>query len=165
MLKSILLLAFLSAYQFALGQQQAQRDRILGPVHRLFQAMEASDSALLTSAFHKQVILATIVLDDELKVKKLSFENNLEAFKKAVASEKIDPYREPIYDIKIQQEGAFAQVWASYAFYIGKNFHHCGVDTFQLIEIGQDWKIFYLADTRQVKGCKVPPSVRRKYEQ
>lgn len=165
MLKTILLTAFLFIRLLAVSQEPSDRDGILEPVHKVFRAMEAGDSALLGSAFHKQVTLATIALDNDLRVKKLSFEYDLSNFKKAVASEKNEAYREPIYNIKIQQEGDFAQVWASYAFYIGKNFHHCGIDTFQLIQIAQEWKIFYLADTRQTTGCKVPASVRKKHEE
>jgi len=51
-------------------------------------------------------------------------------------------------------DGNLAQVWASYAFYRGNTFNHCGVDALHLfkVEDGQ-WHIFHLGDTRCTKGC------------
>ena len=164
MLRQVLLSSFLLIHFIVAGQTRQEKTQIMEPVNILFRAMEAGDSALLGTAFYKQVSLITVSLDQDLTFKNLSFENDLHAFKKAIASEKKEPYREPIYNVKIQNEGSFAQVWAKYSFYIGKNFHHCGNDTFQLIKTDQGWKIFHLADTRQQKGCIVPKSVRNQYE-
>lgn len=147
-----------------LAQQTKRHAEIMRPIETLFQAMEAGDSALLGSVFHKNVSLATIALDASLELKSLVFEDELSSFKKAVAAVKKEPYREPIYDIDIQRDGVFAQVWARYSFYIGSAFHHCGIDVFQLVKTDAGWKIFSLTDTRQVNGCVVPESVRRKYE-
>jgi hypothetical protein len=146
------------------GQGKLQRAEIMKPVETLFRAMELGDSSLLSEAFYSQARLATVSLTGDLQFKALTFENSTELFKKAIAGEKKEPYHEPVYDVKIQSEGIFAQVWARYAFYIGNNFHHCGIDTFQLIKTEGVWKIFYLADTRQVKGCKVAASIRKKFE-
>lgn len=146
------------------AQQSKKNTEIMKPIETLFEAMEAGDSALLGSTFYKNVSLATIVLDGSLGLKNLLFEDDLSGFKKAVVAVKNEPYREPIYEIEIQREGIFAQVWAKYSFYIGSTFHHCGIDAFQLVNTEAGWKIFSLTDTRQVNGCIVPDWVRRKYE-
>ncbi|MFZ9503155.1 MAG: nuclear transport factor 2 family protein [Cyclobacteriaceae bacterium] len=147
-----------------LAQQSKKHAEVMKPIETVFKAMEIGDSALLGSAFYKKVALSTIVLDGSLELKNLLFENDLSGFKKAVAAVKKEPYREPIYEIEIQREGIFAQVWAKYSFYIGPNFHHCGIDAFQLVSTEAGWKIFSLTDTRQVNGCVIPDWVRRKYE-
>lgn len=143
--------------------QTTDREALLEPVNRMFRAMEAGDSALLRTAFYHDVHLTTLIADPAGEVTGLSRETGLDGFLRAVAAPKTHPYREPIYNIRVQQEGGFAQVWADYAFYIGTDFHHCGVDTFQLIRTTGGWKIFYLADTRQKTGCKVPSKIARAY--
>jgi hypothetical protein len=69
-------------------------------------------------------------------------------------------WSELIWSPKIEVDGNFAQVWAPYAFYVDKTFHHCGVDAFHLFKnAAGEWKIFQLSDTRQKEGCNVPKKV------
>ena len=53
-------------------------------------------------------------------------------------------------------DGNLAQVWTKYAFFLGEDFDHCGVDAFQLFNDGDGWKIFQLVDTRHREGCELP---------
>jgi hypothetical protein len=123
--------------------------------------MEKGDSALLRTAFHSDVTLIT-VLEKEGKFT-LRKETSLKGFATSIGTPHNEVYNEPIWDIKTEQDGNFAQVWAKYAFYLGNKFSHCGVDTFQLIKTETGWKIFYLADTRQRVGCQVPEEIAKKY--
>jgi len=145
------------------SQDLNERAQILKPIETLFRAMELGDSSMLGTAFYSKASLATVILNEGLQFQGINFEQGLDGFKRAVSNPKPKPFREPIYDIQIQSEGPFAQVWARYAFYIGESFHHCGIDTFQLIRTNEGWKIFHLADTRQQKGCRVPKSVQKVY--
>lgn len=145
------------------GQRNTNQTAILAPIHTLFRAMELGDSAMLGTAFYKEVTLKTLKLDDGTSLSGLTTENDLSAFKNAIASAGNNTFREPIYSVRINSEGSFAQVWARYSFYLNDIFHHCGIDTFQLLKTSAGWKIFYLADTRQVSGCVVPASIRKKF--
>ena len=136
-------------------------EAIQTPIKNLFLAMEKGDRALLRTAFHSDVILIT-VLEKEGKFT-LQKETDLKGFATAIGTPHAEAYNEPIWDIKTEQDGNFAQVWAKYAFYLGNKFSHCGVDTFQLIKTEAGWKIFYLADTRQRVGCAIPESISKKY--
>lgn len=131
------------------------------PIKNLFLAMEKGDSALLRTAFHTDVTLIT-VLEKEGKFT-LRKETDIKGFATSIGTPHADVYNEPIWDIKTEQDGNFAQVWAKYAFYLGNKFSHCGIDTFQLIKTEKGWKIFYLADTRQKVGCNVPEEVSKRY--
>lgn len=162
--RQLIIIIFLLGHFIILGQTVQNDNSIMEPVKTLFRAMESGDSALLGSAFYKKVSLITVTLDETNQFRNISFEDNLSGFKKSIAVKKKEPYREPIYGIKVHQDGPFAQVWAKYSFYIGNRFHHCGIDTFQLIKTDQGWKIFYLADTRQQKDCIVPRKIRKLYE-
>ena len=147
----------------SMSAQSSERKAIMEPIERMFRAMETGDSALLRTAFHTDVRLATLVVDASGEVTKLTREDAIDGFLRAVAAPKSQPYHEPIFNVKVSQEGGFAQVWADYAFYTGTAFHHCGVDTFQLIRTTGGWKITYLADTRRKEGCTIPSRISRAY--
>ena len=95
----------------------------------------------------------------------INHESSINDFLKAVGTPHAEVYNEMIWDEKILIDGNFAQVWTSYAFYLGKKFNHCGVDAFHLVKSATgDWKIFHLADTRQKEGCKVPSTISKQFE-
>jgi len=142
---------------------QSADEQILKPIQDLFKAMETADTILLRQAFHHDVALVTIPVAADGSINTLKRESTIDNFVRAIGKPRPEPLHEPIYNIKINQDGNFAQVWASYALFVGKNFHHCGIDTFQLIKTIAGWKIFYLADTRQTKDCNVPDDVVKKY--
>jgi hypothetical protein len=54
----------------------------------------------------------------------------------------------------IQIDGAMANAWTSYEFWVNGSFSHCGVNSFQLFKDEGAWKIIYLIDTRRKEGCQ-----------
>jgi hypothetical protein len=148
-----------SAFAQAANEDTAVKD----VVAKLFKAMELGDSAMLTSTFHKPVTLGTIVRDKSGNTI-LRPESSIDEFAKAVGTPHKEIWHEEIWDVKVQRDGDFAQVWCDYAFYIDKTFSHCGVDAFQLIKSKDGWKIFHLADTRRKTGCNVPKGISDKYK-
>ena len=119
---------------------------------------------MLHNAFSKEVTMASIGTDKNGKPN-IRRESSLDGFLKSVGTPHAEVYHEMIWDEKILVDGNFAQVWTSYAFYLGKKFSHCGVDAFHLVK-GEDgsWKIFHLADTRQKEGCKVPSKISKQFQ-
>jgi hypothetical protein len=83
---------------------------------------------------------------------------------KTVGTPHPEVHNEVIWDEKILVDGNLAQVWMSYAFYLGKKFSHCGVNAFQLTKVDGSWKIFHLAYTRQREGCKIPTTINKQFE-
>ena len=54
--------------------------------------------------------------------------------------------------------GPIASVWAPYDFYQGRNFSHCGVDAFHLVETDGEWLVQDLIYTvRQPPACELHP--------
>jgi hypothetical protein len=51
-------------------------------------------------------------------------------------------------------DGKMATVITPYKFYLGKNFSHCGVNVFQLINTESGWKIFQITDTMRKEDCE-----------
>lgn len=139
--------------------RRASRDAILAPVHQIFRAMAAGDSALLAESFHPNVRLATVPIDTT-GMPGLQLESSIRPFQQAVAKAGAGVFYEPIRRIRIRRHGTYAEVWAKYDFYLRGRFHHCGIDSFQLIRMSDGWKIIHLTDTRETVGCR--PGRRQK---
>lgn len=146
---------------FSLSAQNEQI-AIMEPINNLFTGMNTGDSALVHKAFREDVAFATIGVDKEGNPK--FSRGDLQRFLVAMGSPRKEVYSEPIWDVKIEVDGNLAQVWAKYAFYLDKNFHHCGVDAFQLFKGADGWKIFQLTDTRQQEGCTIPKAIQDRFK-
>jgi hypothetical protein len=48
-----------------------------------------------------------------------------------------------------------------YDLHVGERFSHCGVDAFDLVKLGGEWKIVSVMDTRRTTDCPQPPPDRR----
>ena len=121
----------------------------------LFDGMREGDSAKVSALFVKDVQIYTSYTnkDGDLVLKK----GELDAFLKAIGSPHEKIWDEKIWDTKVNIDKGIAQVWTDYAFYVGTDFSHCGVDAFHLAKNASGvWKIMHLMDTRKKEGCQEP---------
>ena len=151
---------------FAFGvraQSVEEGAAIMEPITKLFTGMNLGDSAMVHAAFTARPTMATVTKDKTGKP--VLRTDDIQKFLKAVGTPHAESWSEPIWDVKIQVDGNLAQVWAKYAFYLGKKFSHCGVDAFQLFK-GEDgkWRIFFLADTRQFEQCDIPNHIKESFK-
>ena len=123
----------------------------------LFDGMREADSAKVHSVFLDDADMHTVFTDNEGKNNLRK--GSLERFLTAVGTPHDVVWDEPVWDMKIDIDGALASVWTKYAFYAGKQFSHCGVDAFQLFKTSEGWKIIQITDTRQKEGCEVPSEI------
>ena len=132
---------------------QSEEDKVKVPINAMFDAMRKSDTALLRSAFAPTAVLQTIAKNKEGNV--IVRTDKLDEFIGFLAKPHTDIYDERIrFDI-IKIDADLAIAWTPYQFYIGSNFSHCGVNSFQLVKINGEWKIQYVIDTRRKQGCEV----------
>jgi hypothetical protein len=133
-----------------LAQNSAEQE-VQKTIETLFDGMRESDSTKVASAFHKEATMQTILKNEEGKV----YLNNgsLEGFLKAIGTEKNEVWDEKISGYEIKIDGELASAWTPYQFYRGENFSHCGVNSFQLMKTGEDWKVFHIVDTRRKDNC------------
>jgi len=122
-------------------------------INNLFDGMREGDSAKVNNTFHKNVVMLTTYKNkDNIN---LLEKGNLDKFLNAIASPHPNIYDEKIWNTTIQIDENLAQVWTEYAFYVGTEFSHCGVNAFQLIkDKNNKWKIISLIDTRRKDKCK-----------
>lgn len=144
-----------------IAQSNQDTKAIMEPVRQLFVAMKTNDGELAASLFVDNASLQTVSENakGEATLSTIPASKLVEAF----AKPKEKTYSEPIWNEQIHQDGDYAVVWVDYAFYLGDDFSHCGVDMFQLIQTEDGWKIFGLTDTRRKEGCEVPAEIKARY--
>ncbi len=145
----ILLLSCLSVKLFA--QNLAEEGAIKKTINNLFTGMRNADSSMVKSAFNQGAILQTIGKTKEGNVVVRS--TDLNAFIASIAKPHPEVYDERIVFSRILVDDNLASVWTDYQFYIGDKFSHCGVNSFQLVKVNDEWKIVYLIDTRRKDKC------------
>ena len=144
-------LTFTFLLNIAVRSQNAE-DSVKAAVNNLFIAMKNSDSVLLKTCFAEKSILQTITKNKEgiISVK----DESLSEFAASISTQPKGALDEQIVFDVIRIDGPLAIIWTPYNFYYNGKFLHCGVNSFQLVRINNEWKIQYLIDTRRKAGCK-----------
>ena len=135
---------FLLISSFSFAQNTSEKE-IIKPIENLFNAMKSADSLGVKNAFSGSAIMQTFGKNQEIRTDKV------EDFAKQVGSSKVGDLDERFTISKILIDGNMASVWVPYQFYYKGNFSHCGVNSFQLAKINNEWKIQYIIDTRRKK--------------
>jgi hypothetical protein len=137
-------LFFVSSAAFA--QQTHEKQAVKQVIQNMFIAMQTGDTALFRSCFAPKVIFQTIVTkENQTQVKSEDFE----AFLKSLTKYPKGALDERIKFKGVHEDGALASAWTPYRFYYQGKFSHGGVNSFQLVKLGDTWKIQYLIDTRR----------------
>ena len=135
---------FLLISSFSFAQNTSEKE-IVKPIETLFNAMKSADSLGVINAFSGSAIMQTFGKNQEIRTDKV------EDFAKQVGASKAGDLDERFTISKILVDGNMASVWVPYQFYYKGNFSHCGVNSFQLAKINNEWKIQYIIDTRRKK--------------
>ena len=137
---------FLLISSFSFAQNTSEKE-IIKPIENLFNAMKSADSLGVKNAFSGSAIMQTFGKNQEIRTDKV------EDFAKQVAASQAGDLDERFTISKILVDGNMASVWVPYQFYYKGNFSHCGVNSFQLAKINNEWKIQYIIDTRRKENC------------
>ncbi len=143
----LLILLLNSSVSFA----QLATDSVKATISRLFEAMLEADGKKLQNCFTDSAFLQTITQDktgkDIVKNDEVaSFVKQISGIPKGLADERI------VFGV-VKVDGPLAIVWAPYQFFRNGVFSHCGVNSFQLVRLRNEWKIQYLIDTRRKGNC------------
>ena len=137
---------FLLISSFSFAQNTSEKE-IIKPIENLFNAMKSADSLGVKNAFSGSAIMQTFGKNKEIRTEKV------EDFAKQVGASQAGDLDERFTISKILVDGNMASVWVPYQFYYKDNFSHCGVNSFQLAKINNEWKIQYIIDTRRKDNC------------
>lgn len=132
---------------------QTPEDEVRAVIDHLFDGMRAGDSTAVRSTFHKDATLASSFSREGTPMLRAG---SVDDFVNAVGRPHDQVWNEKIWDVNIHVRDNLAVAWMDYGFFLGDQFSHCGVNSFQLVRTEDGWKTIHLVDTRQQQGCEVP---------
>lgn len=140
----------------SLAGAQAPEDAVVAVVHRMFEGMRTADSAMVRSVFAPGARFASV---DARQAPPAMRYDTPDGWIAAIATSN-RAWDEQIYDVQARVDAGIAHVWAPYTFYLNKAVRHCGVNTIDLVKVGEEWKITQIADSRRRENCPDPLSRR-----
>lgn len=138
--------------QLFVAEAQTAEDSVKTTINKLFKSMINSDASSIKSLFADSAILQTISRNKDDKI--IVLNESVNDFADFVGKQSKGAADERINFEVVKIDGPLAIAWTPYKFYFNGVFSHCGVNSFQLVKINNDWKIQYLIDTRRKKGCE-----------
>lgn len=132
--------------------QQSPEAAVVAVVHRMFEGMRTADSAMVRSVFATGARFASV---DPRQTPPVMRYDTPDGWIAAIATSN-RAWDEQIYDVQARVDAGIAHVWAPYTFYLDKAVRHCGVNTIDLVKVGDEWKITQIADSRRREGCPDP---------
>ena len=132
---------------------QTPKEEVKNTVKDFFKSFHAQDSVGMQKTVHDDVVLQTIGAGKD-GVQRIRTENFDDLIRSITSIPDSVKFEERILDYSVQIDGAMANAWTPYEFWLNNEFHHCGVNSFQLFKEAGTWKIIYLIDTRRREGCQ-----------
>ena len=149
--RTILLLGLLLSGTVVIANAQDGEQAVRDVIDQLFDGMRESDSSMVAGVFHEGALMGR-AMEEGYRL------GPVDGFVRAVASSKDTVWDERIWDVRINIDDRLATAWMEYAFYLGDDLHHCGVNSMQLYRSDDGWTITYLADTDRGLECNEPSS-------
>lgn len=150
-MKKIILSLFLLVITGVQINAQVPEREVQAVIETLFDGMRAGDSAMVASAFTRDAIMQTVAKNQSGET--VVHKGSLSQFLNSVGTPHEQVWDEKIGGYEIKIDGELATAWTPYQFYLGDNFSHCGVNSFQLAKLDGEWKIIYIIDTRRRTNC------------
>ena len=112
---------------------------MLAAVQAMFDAMAMLDSDAFLQTILPDGYFLAVGDEDSRRTSPAEFAKLLESAAR--------PIFERIWDPEVRISQSIATVWAPYDVYRGPEFSHCGTDAFQLLKIGDAWKVAMVSYT------------------
>jgi len=107
---------------------------------------------LVKSCFTETAVLQTFGKDKEGKINITT--DTPSDFAKIIATIPAGAADEQIVFKDMKIDGPMAAVWTPFKLYFNGKFYSCGVNSFQLVRLNNEWKIQYILDTRRKNNCE-----------
>jgi Putative lumazine-binding len=144
----LLILALLAYATASIAQKdKSAESAVKATINRFFEGMEKGDTAMLRSTCAKGIILQSYGKDKSGKLQLQT--ENFDDFVHFIGLPTKNTFKEVIKFKAVHTEQSLASAWTPYTFYLNGKVSHSGTNSFQLIKIGEEWKIQYIIDTRR----------------
>ena len=150
-MKRLLFLSFLIISILFNSNAQSDEEAVKQTILRMFDGMRAGDAAMVSSVFAKGIIMQRVTENKEGET--IIRTSDPKRFLTAVGTPHDQVWDERIAYGPIQIDGDMASAWIPYQFFLGNQFSHCGVNSFQLYKSEEGWKIHFLVDTGRKEDC------------
>src|SRR5687768_5266467 len=139
------------ACTFSILSCWGQEQEVKAVVDKMFQSMYTGDTSAMRSCFMPGAKLMTYAVDKESK--RAVHEEPLNEILDGISKIKNAELEERLISWQCLIDDGIASVWTPYEFYFNKQFSHCGVNSFQLVNMNGEWKISMITDTRRRNDC------------
>ena len=135
----------------ALPPPTSEEQAVLVPINQLFAAMTAKDGARMLDQVRADGRLTGLA--DGQPAKSLSWSEFAARFK---------PGEGPALEERlvgapaIEIDSDIAMVWSPYVFLVDGKLSHCGIDHFDLVREGGQWKVLNITWTKRKTDCPTP---------
>ncbi len=141
-----------AAQHLAFDSADTQETAVTHHVEALFDAMRASDADGVRRHFHPQTkSLYSLSTDADGSVRVT--EGDIDGFAESVGRAEVGLLDEHLGPIEVFIDGPLATATMPYAFYLGDQFSHCGVNVFHLVLTDDGWRTLHITDTRRRSDC------------
>lgn len=130
-------------------QRQQVADGPRAAVDQLFLGVRMANETILREVLAPDVRFAVLTPEGQIEPQ------TLDGFVRAVAAS-AGAWNEQLYDVEVRIDDAMASIWAPYTFYVNGLISHCGVNSIELLQDTEGWKITQISDTRRSEGCPDP---------
>ena len=131
---------------------QTATDSIKAVINKMFTGMKESDTMLVKACFTEGAILQTFAKNKQGET--IITTETVSDFAKIIATIPKGAADEQIVFKDLKIDGPMAAVWTPFKLYFNGKFYSCGVNSFQLVRINDEWKIQYILDTRRKNNCE-----------
>ena len=142
-MKNLFILLFCLSMQMGFAQQSEVKQTIVD----FFDGFHSKDTVKMRSQFAKEIVMHSVSERNQQAI--LKSESATDFLKMIASIPKNEKFEERLLFYNIQIDGAMANVWTPYEFYINGELSHTGVNSFQLFNDNGKWKITYCIDTRK----------------
>ena len=149
--KCFMLLATVFTISHAANAQNAE-DSIKAVINKMFTGMKNSDTNMVKSCFTETAFMQTFGKNKEGKT--IITTDTPSDFAKIIATIPAGAADEQIVFKDLKIDGPMAAVWTPFKLYFNGKFYSCGVNSFQLVRLNNEWKIQYILDTRRKNNCE-----------
>ncbi len=152
-MKKLIIASFLFLSLSAFSQMNDTNESPKEFVEKFFKAFHEQDTVKLKSYAYEGAKLESVIKEENGDVKLMT--SDYPGFLKNIASIPEDAtFEERLHEYRVEENGDLATVTTPYTLYFNGKLYHCGVNSFQLVKFGEEWKLVYLIDTRIKEGCE-----------
>lgn len=131
---------------------QSASDSIKAVINNMFLGMKNSDTIMVKACFTETAVLQTFGKDKAGKT--IVTTETPGDFARIIATIPAGAADEQIVFKDLKIDGPMAAVWTPFKLYFNGKFYSCGVNSFQLVRLNNEWKIQYILDTRRKDNCE-----------